>query len=64
MLTLMIGNVYKPFAKKQNVVYSNPVYTGVLLFSYKVIMTKKNCFVSLYLRKDFRKSNGSERGES
>ena len=22
------GNVYKPFAKKKNVIYSNPVYTG------------------------------------
>ena len=43
------GNVYKPFPKKKNVIYSNPVYTGGLYYFLQGDYSEKKIVLYRYI---------------
>ena len=43
------GNVYKPFAKKKNVIYSNPVYTGGFYYFLQGNYSEKKIVLYRYI---------------
>lgn len=43
------GNVYKPFAKKKNVIYSNPVYTGGFYYFLQGDYSEKEIVLYRYI---------------